>query len=567
MVKDCSKKKQGLDAVCFECYKTGHKATNCPKKYQTRVEKGERAHSSVTVLLPEATKNSRKHTSLLKGKPIRRKPRLKSLERKKLKHKRITLVSPSRMRRKRNASKTVNHAVTKLGNTKRRDACRSKLFRTMYLESVEDKAAQLKENRTFPTKKHGSQKKQSGKNINLNMTDVKTKEDTMDIKGGSNAVLVKESERSTSGTSQCSLLNQASSVQESSYLEAIGKVIMLSSRMKAIMVAVEMSYGFTLAEDVCVKGQLCINTLALVDDSQVVASEEKLYNLNRDGSSDRNTVYRNKNYGKSVLVAAEGTVYTVPSFSLEETKVIKEGKQPSPINNNICCHCHGTCRNTGSSIILERGVQVGHVELGLLLSLGISEVKIYKKPRVTLLSFGEELENRDSRITNSSDNYGAVLEAMVNECGGVVVERTLVHDESNINELLQGYLENCDMLLLSGIKTDVGSEILEIFGRSDLTSLRIQSNEQIFFGTLTDCKTRRDKIVFRLPGSMYSAIVAFNLFVKPSLEQMMGSIQTLKSFKIELGETFNSGRHVGDYHPSYFQEDHRGIIVAKKTTS
>jgi len=466
----------------------------------------------------------------------------------------------------------VNAAAMKSENTKRRNNCSGKLFRTMNLDSFEDKAAQLKDNRksssnyTNPKhipKKLGCQEIQTGKMIDFKMDEVQTKVESLKTEGDSNTFLVKTCERNKSS------LPRIFANQVSSYQEAIEKILLISLRTKTIMVAVEMSYGFTLAEDILVNGQLCINTLSLVNELQAAASEEtKPISLNKDDSFDRNTTFGNKNSGKSVLVAAEGTVWTVPSFSLEEStgKILRN--LPSPKNTDIC-RSDGPCRNTENSIIFERGVQVGPVELGLLLSLGLSKVKIFRKPRVSVLSFGEEFINWDSadnKSYNIIDSSGPVLETMVHECGSEIVESVLIHDKSNINEMVWSYLENCDVLLLSGSRTLVNADNLEIFRQIDLTSVRIQSNEHVFFGTFTDWKTRRKTVVFGLPGSLYGAIVAFNLFVKPSLEQMMGSIPSLESFQIELGENVSSNRH-GDYHPIYFQEDHRGAIVAKNTTS
>merc|ERR1719320_668624 len=144
---------------------------------------------------------------------------------------------------------------------------------------------------------------------------------------------------------------------------------------------------------------------------------------------------------------------------------------------------------------------------------------------------------------------------MVRECGGEILERALIEDACNIHDVIIGHLERCDMLLVSGVVSQIFTKPNELFGKVHVTSVPILSNERAFFVLWTDSKTGKEKIVFGLPGSLYSAVVAFHLLVKPSLKQMMGALTRMNSFKIELGEDLSFDRHVGDYVPVYFEED------------
>merc|ERR1719320_1108765 len=156
---------------------------------------------------------------------------------------------------------------------------------------------------------------------------------------------------------------------------------------------------------------------------------------------------------------------------------------------------------------------------------------------------------------------------MVRECGGEILKRVLIEDACNIHDVILGHLERCDMLLVSGVVSQIFTKPNELFGKMHVTSVPILSNERAFFVLWTDSKTGKEKIVFGLPGSLYSAVVAFHLLVKPSLKLMMGGISRTNVFQIELGEDVSLDRRVGDYLPIHFTEDCRGVIVAKRTTS
>jgi len=168
-----------------------------------------------------------------------------------------------------------------------------------------------------------------------------------------------------------------------------------------------------------------------------------------------------------------------------------------------------------SGFIYKRGVCIGFLEIGQMLSFGINEVHVHKKVRVAILSFREELVYWDSNNNTGIDINGLVLEAMVKECGGIIVARKLIRDAKTIHEEIRVNLEKCDMLLLTGYSRVLNK--LNHFSRNVLLKhIRVSAGEEAFF--LTDCRSGKNKIVFGLPCTLFRVIMLFHLLVKPSLK-------------------------------------------------
>ena len=102
--------------------------------------------------------------------------------------------------------------------------------------------------------------------------------------------------------------------------------------------------------------------------------------------------------------------------------------------------------------LLPRGMRLGPAQIALAAAAGKASVKVYRKPRVAILSTGDELvevaeKPGPSQIRNSN-SYS--LAALVAECGGEPVQLPIAPDEEGkLTELIQEGLK-ADMLLLSG---------------------------------------------------------------------------------------------------------------------
>jgi len=174
-------------------------------------------------------------------------------------------------------------------------------------------------------------------------------------------------------------------------------------------------------------------------------------------------------------------------------------------------------------VMLAQNSVVGPAEVGLLASLGRSQVLVYQRPRVAILATGNELADFDEELTPNKimNSNGYALAAQVLEAGGVPVILGIAKDtrEDLLGRLTQGL--GADLLLISGGVSvglyDFVKDVLEQLGiRMAFWKVAMKPGEPLAFGSL------QAKPVFGLPGNPVSTMVTFEQFVRPALRKMQG---------------------------------------------
>jgi molybdopterin molybdotransferase len=176
-------------------------------------------------------------------------------------------------------------------------------------------------------------------------------------------------------------------------------------------------------------------------------------------------------------------------------------------------------------VVVKPGGVIGAAEVGLLATLGYAQVRVYRRPRVAILSTGNELADLGSQpgpaqIPNTN-TYS--LMAQVIEAGGEPVNVGVAPDQLEaITERVRWGLAASDVLVTSaGVSVgelDLVREALERGGvELHLWQVSMRPGKPITFGT------RGDRPVFGLPGNPVSAMVTFELFVRPALRRLAGA--------------------------------------------
>ena len=192
--------------------------------------------------------------------------------------------------------------------------------------------------------------------------------------------------------------------------------------------------------------------------------------------------------------------------------------------------------------LLPRGIRLGAAQIALAAAAGKASVKVYRKPRVAILSTGDELvevveKPGPSQIRNSN-SYS--LSALVTECGGGAVQLPIAPDEEGkLTELIQEGLK-ADMLLLSGGvsmgKFDLVEQALKNLGAQFFfTGALIQPGKPVVFGEVGSIP------FFGLPGNPVSVMVTFELFARQMVETLSGAQPSrLKSASARLKKDFKT---------------------------
>jgi molybdopterin molybdotransferase len=178
--------------------------------------------------------------------------------------------------------------------------------------------------------------------------------------------------------------------------------------------------------------------------------------------------------------------------------------------------------------LLKRGLRIGYPQIAVASAVGKTELRVYKKPKIAILSTGDEVvdiaaEPGPHQIRNSNSFS---LAAQVIATGAEPVQLPVAPDEpQRLRELIRQGLDS-DLLLLSGGvsmgKFDLVENVLREFDAEFFfTGALIQPGKPVVFGrTKTSDKLRH---FVGLPGNPISTMVTFELFARPLIEALSGA--------------------------------------------
>lgn len=187
-------------------------------------------------------------------------------------------------------------------------------------------------------------------------------------------------------------------------------------------------------------------------------------------------------------------------------------------------------------VLLPRGTRLGPAQIGLAAAVGKETVVVYRRPRVAILSTGDEIvpisARPETQQIRNSNSYS--LAAQVLEAGGEPVQLPIAPDEHvRLQSLIQEGLE-ADLLLLSGGvsmgKYDLVEPVLAGFKAEFLfTGAFIQPGRPVVFGRAQGQTNPGRKTYFLgLPGNPVSTLVTFELFAAPMVAKLAGGARPLR---------------------------------------
>jgi molybdopterin molybdotransferase len=192
--------------------------------------------------------------------------------------------------------------------------------------------------------------------------------------------------------------------------------------------------------------------------------------------------------------------------------------------------------------VLTSGTRIGAQEVAVMATVGMNRVPVYKRPRIAILSTGDEVVELDEQpgpvqIRNSNAHS---LAAQVRRAGADPVVLPIGPDEKvRLRQLIAEGLQ-ADMLLLSGGvsmgKYDLVEQVLQEFGAEFIfTGVKIQPGKPLVFGRA------KQKYFFGLPGNPVSTMVTFQLFAQAMVDALAGaSPRPLPFTQATLGSEINT---------------------------
>ncbi|HEY3114991.1 MAG TPA: gephyrin-like molybdotransferase Glp [Gemmatimonadaceae bacterium] len=177
-------------------------------------------------------------------------------------------------------------------------------------------------------------------------------------------------------------------------------------------------------------------------------------------------------------------------------------------------------------LLAKRGTPIRPALIGVLASTGVSKVKTFKRPRVAIISSGNELVEIDdfdevvaARRIVSTNSY--TLDALTRVTGGIPVDLGIAADtKASLRRKLES-ARDCDLILTSaGVSVGDLDHTRDVFsalgGKQKFWKVKMRPGAPLAFGMLDDIPW------LGLSGNPVSAMVSFELFVRPALRKMQG---------------------------------------------
>jgi len=224
--------------------------------------------------------------------------------------------------------------------------------------------------------------------------------------------------------------------------------------------------------------------------------------------------------GAEAVVMVEDTDFSVrtPGTPAPLTVTIKKTIRPGENIRRRSDDLH-----TGDKV-LSAGLRLRAQEIGLLAMLGVAEVQVYRRPRLALLSSGDELVAVEAPLTpgkiHESNSYA--LAAMAQNAGVELIQLGVAADnEADIRSRLERAVEAKADAIVSSAGVSLGAfdyvkSVIEKDGELDFWKVNMRPGKPLAFGKY------RGIPFFGLPGNPVSAFVGFEVFVRPALEKLSG---------------------------------------------
>ena len=238
--------------------------------------------------------------------------------------------------------------------------------------------------------------------------------------------------------------------------------------------------------------------------------------------------------GEAMSISTGGSVpdgadSVIPLELVDDSDDSIEIREPVPAGANV--RERGSDVRTGD-VVLEPAIRLGPAQVGALAAAGVHEVQCTKRPRVGILVTGSELKQPGQPLGPGEiyESNGLLLATALQLAGAVPAQLGVVGDDSEeLERAMERALLGFDMLVTSGgasvgphdlvRETQAGLRVEEVFW-----GVAVKPGKPVAFGT------RRDHLVFNLPGNPVSVLVTFELFVRPAVNALLGLPQPEPAF-------------------------------------
>jgi molybdopterin molybdotransferase len=198
---------------------------------------------------------------------------------------------------------------------------------------------------------------------------------------------------------------------------------------------------------------------------------------------------------------------------------------------------------TSGEVVLEPNSRLRPQDLGLLAMLGISQISVFRRPRIIILSTGDELLPVDVplQLGKIHDSNAYTLSALISRDGGTPEYLGIVPDqEQAVRDSLETAVKHDADLILSSAGVSVGAfdfvrSIIQSDGELEFWQVNMRPGKPVAFGNFQGVP------FIGLPGNPVSAFVGYEVFGRPAILRLSGVENTIRSrIRTKIGEDIKS---------------------------
>ncbi|MCI9846682.1 gephyrin-like molybdotransferase Glp [Flavobacterium pectinovorum] len=307
--------------------------------------------------------------------------------------------------------------------------------------------------------------------------------------------------------------------------EALAIVAENSSKMPLQKIAVRKALGYVLAETVYSPIAMPPFRQSAMDGYAFIHSRKHQYDVvSISQAGDHSNIKLKENEAVRIFTGAfipdQANTVVMQEHVMANENSILISKMPEQFAN---VRAKGEQINKGE-VVFEPNTLITPAAIGFLACLGITEITVYKKPKVAILVTGNELVKPGKKLPKGKiyESNSVMLEAALETIG---VNKTKVFKvKDNLKETkkaLKSILEKYDVVLISGgISVGDYDFVKEALLKNGVEELFYKINQKpgkpMFFGS------KNETLVFALPGNPASSLTNFYVYVYPAIRNRMG---------------------------------------------
>lgn len=185
-----------------------------------------------------------------------------------------------------------------------------------------------------------------------------------------------------------------------------------------------------------------------------------------------------------------------------------------------------------NSLVFEKGKRISPIDIGLLASLAITELNVFKRVKVAVFSTGDELKPLTEKLQAGDiyDSNRPTLIALLSRLAVNVIDLGCIADDpEKISAAFESAIAQADVVISSGGVSvgdaDYTKTVLEKLGNINFWKIAMKPGKPFAFGVFNKKNSAKQKTwFFGLPGNPVSAVVTYHQLVVPALRYLAGEV-------------------------------------------